>query len=151
LDYYIHHCLAPCIGVASKEEYAEVIKQVILFLEGKQEVVVQELESKMNKAAEALNFEQAAWLRDQIQAINRVIEGQRIATAVRGEQDVIALARLAVGTDFTPDSPIADKAALSCPLPPSTRIRSGRIAQLFVAEASLLRLNRRLSTSWSIA
>jgi len=91
LDYYIHHCLAPCIGVASKEEYAEVIKQVILFLEGKQEVVVRELESKMNKAAEALNFEQAAWLRDRIQAINRVIEGQRIATAVRGEQDVIAL------------------------------------------------------------
>ena len=92
LDYYIHHCLAPCIGVASKGEYAEVIKQVILFLEGKQEVVVRELESKMNKAAEALNFEQAAWLRDRIQAINRVIEGQRIATAVRGEQDVIALA-----------------------------------------------------------
>jgi len=92
LDYYIHHCLAPCIGVASQEEYAEVIRQVILFLEGKQEVVVRELESKMNKAAEALNFEQAAWLRDQIQAINRVIEGQRIATTVRGEQDVIALA-----------------------------------------------------------
>jgi len=92
LDYYIHHCLAPCIGVASQEEYAEVIRQVILFLEGKQEVVVRELESKMNKAAEALNFEQAAWLRDQIQAINRVIEGQRIATKVRGEQDVIALA-----------------------------------------------------------
>lgn len=92
LDYYIHHCLAPCIGVASQEEYDEVIRQVILFLEGKQEIVVRELESKMNKAAEALNFEQAAWLRDQIQAINRVIEGQRIATAVRGEQDVIALA-----------------------------------------------------------
>ena len=92
LDYHIHHCLAPCIGVASQEEYDEVIRQVILFLEGKQEVVVRELESKMNKAAEALNFEQAAWLRDQIQAINRVIEGQRIATAVRGEQDVIALA-----------------------------------------------------------
>ena len=92
LDYDIHHCLAPCIGVASKEEYAEVIKQVILFLEGKQELVVKELESKMNRAAEALNFEQAALLRDQIQAINRVIEGQRIATKVRGEQDVIALA-----------------------------------------------------------
>lgn len=92
LDYDIHHCLAPCIGVASKEEYAEVIKQVILFLEGKQELVVKELESKMDRAAEALNFEQAAWLRDQIQAINRVIEGQKIATKVRGEQDVIALA-----------------------------------------------------------
>jgi len=92
LDYDIHHCLAPCIGVTSKEEYAEVIKQVILFLEGKQELVVKELESKMDRAAEALNFEQAAWLRDQIQAINRVIEGQKIATKVRGEQDVIALA-----------------------------------------------------------
>jgi excinuclease ABC subunit C len=92
LDYDIHHCLAPCIGVASKEEYAEVIKQVILFLEGKQEVVVKELENKMDRAAGTLNFEQAAWLRDQIQAINRVIEGQKIATKVRGEQDVIALA-----------------------------------------------------------
>ncbi len=92
LDYYIHHCLAPCIGAASKEEYAEVVKQVILFLEGKQEVIVQELESKMNKAAEALDFEQAALLRDQIQAINRVIEGQRIAATVKGEQDVIAFA-----------------------------------------------------------
>jgi len=92
LDYDIHHCLAPCIGVASQEEYAEVIKQVILFLEGKQELVVKELESKMNRVAEALNFEQAALLRDQIQAINRVIEGQMIAAKVRGEQDVIALA-----------------------------------------------------------
>ncbi len=92
LDYHIHHCLAPCIGVASKEEYAEVINQVVLFLEGKQELVVKELEGKMNRAAEALNFEQAALLRDQIQAINRVIEGQMIATKVKGEQDVIALA-----------------------------------------------------------
>ncbi|MFC2072451.1 excinuclease ABC subunit UvrC [Chloroflexota bacterium] len=90
LDYYIHHCLAPCIGVVSKQEYSEVIKQVILFLEGKQETVVHGLESKMKKASEALDFEKAAILRDQIQAIDRVIEGQRIATAVRGEQDVIA-------------------------------------------------------------
>jgi len=90
LDYYIHHCLGPCIGAVNKQEYAEVVKQVILFLEGKQEAVAQELESKMRKAAEALDFEKAALLRDQIQAIDRVIEGQRIATTVRGEQDVIA-------------------------------------------------------------
>ncbi len=90
LDYYIHRCLGPCIGAVSKQEYTEVIKQVILFLEGKQETVVQGLESKMQKAAEALDFEKAALLRDQIQAIDRVIEGQRIATTVRGEQDVIA-------------------------------------------------------------
>ena len=92
LWYYVGKCLAPCIGAISKEEYAEVIKQVILFLEGKRGRVVQELESQMSKAAEALEFERAALLRDQIQAIHEVIEGQRIATTVRGEQDVIALA-----------------------------------------------------------
>jgi len=92
LEYHIHHCLGPCIGIVSEEEYAEVIKQIILFLEGKQEMVVQELQSKMDKAAEALDFEKAALLRDQIQAIDRVIEGQRIATTVSGEQDVIAFA-----------------------------------------------------------
>ena len=92
LDYHIHHCLAPCIGAVSQPEYAEVIKQVILFLEGKQDTVVHGLESQMKKAAEALDFEKASLLRDQIQAIDRVIEGQKIATTVRGEQDVIAFA-----------------------------------------------------------
>jgi len=92
LEYHIGHCLAPCIGAVSRKEYAEVIKQVILFLEGKQERVVQQLESKMNKAAEALDFERAAMFRDQIQAVDRVVEGQRIATTVKGEQDVIAFA-----------------------------------------------------------
>jgi len=92
LDYYIHHCIGPCIGVVSEREYAEVIKQVVLFLEGKQETIVQGLGNKMKEAAEALDFEKAALLRDQIQALDRVIEGQRIATTVRGEQDVIAFA-----------------------------------------------------------
>ncbi len=92
LEYHIHHCLGPCIGIVSKEEYTEVIKQVILFLEGKREMVVQELQGKMEKAAEALDFEKASLLRDQIQAIDRVIEGQRIATTISGEQDVIAFA-----------------------------------------------------------
>jgi excinuclease ABC subunit C len=93
LEYHIGNCLAPCIGVVSREEYAEVIKQVILFLEGKQERVVQQLESEMDKAAEALDFEKAGRLRDQIQAVERVVEGQRIATTVKGEQDVIAFAQ----------------------------------------------------------
>jgi excinuclease ABC subunit C len=92
LEYHIGNCLAPCIGAVSREEYAEVIRQVILFLEGKQERVAQELKNKMNQAAEALDFEKAARLRDQIQAVERVVEGQRIATTVKGEQDVIAFA-----------------------------------------------------------
>jgi excinuclease ABC subunit C len=92
LEYHIHHCLGPCIGIVSEKEYAKVIKQIILFLEGKQEMVAQELQNKMDKAAEVLDFEKAALLRDQIQAIDRIIEGQRIATTVSGEQDVIAFA-----------------------------------------------------------
>ncbi|MEK7353721.1 MAG: excinuclease ABC subunit UvrC [Chloroflexota bacterium] len=92
LDYYIHLCPAPCIGAISKREYKEVIRQVILFLEGKQEKVIRGLEGKMGKASEALDFEKAALLRDQLQAIGRVIEGQKVAARVRGEQDVIAFA-----------------------------------------------------------
>jgi len=92
LAYHIHRCLGPCIGAVSKEEYDEVIKQVILFLEGKQEKIVRELASKMKRASRALDFEKATLFRDQIEAINGVVEGQKIATTVRGEQDVIAFA-----------------------------------------------------------
>jgi excinuclease ABC subunit C len=93
LEYHLNNCVGPCIGAVSREEYAEVIKQVILFLEGKEEVVVKQLQDKMNQAAEAQNYEKAAILRDQIKAIHQVIEGQRIATKVKGEQDVIAFAQ----------------------------------------------------------
>jgi len=90
INYYIHHCLGPCIGAVSKPEYSDMIEQVIRFLEGKQEKIVRTLENRMQKASEALDFEKAALLRDQVQSIRRVIEGQKIATKVRGEQDVIA-------------------------------------------------------------
>ncbi len=90
LEYDIGHCLAPCIGETSRAEYDEVIKQLILFMEGKQERVVRQLENRMNQAAEAMDFERAARLRDQIQAVEEVAEGQRIAAKTKGEQDVIA-------------------------------------------------------------
>ena len=90
LEYHIHRCLGPCIGAVSREEYQQVIDQVILFLEGKQERVVRELRSKMEAAAKNLEFEKAALLRDQIGAVERVIERQKIAQA-EGEMDVIAL------------------------------------------------------------
>jgi len=92
LEYHLGRCLAPCLGAVSRQEYAEVIKEVVLFLEGKQEKIVRALQSKMKKASEALDFEKAALYRDQIEAIDNVVEGQRIAAAVRGEQDVIAFA-----------------------------------------------------------
>jgi excinuclease ABC subunit C len=93
LEYHIRRCAAPCIGAIKKEEYDQLIKEVILFLEGKQEKIVKQVEARMKKAADALDFETAARLRDQIGAITSVIEAQSIATRVKGEQDAIAFAR----------------------------------------------------------
>ena len=93
LDYYIHRCLRPCVSAVDKQEYREGINQVILFLEGKQELVLRELNNKMKAAAQQLQFEKASLLRDQIHAVERVIEGQKIAIMAKGEQDVIGLAR----------------------------------------------------------
>jgi excinuclease ABC subunit C len=93
LDYYIHRCLGPCIGAVEKQEYHNVINQVILFLQGKQELILRELNAKMKTAAQQLQFEKAALLRDQINAIEKVIEGQRIAIALQGEKDIIGLAQ----------------------------------------------------------
>ncbi len=90
LEYHLGRCLAPCTGAVSRQEYAQVIKEVILFLEGKQEKVARDLKARMNRAAKATDYEKAALLRDQIQAIQDVIEGEKIAAVIRGEQDVIA-------------------------------------------------------------
>jgi excinuclease ABC subunit C len=93
LDYYIRRCLGPCIGAVEKQEYHDVINEVILFLQGKQELILRELNTKMKSAAQQLQFEKAALLRDQITAIEEVIEGQRIAITLQGEKDIIGLAQ----------------------------------------------------------
>lgn len=93
LEYDLHRCAGPCIGAISRDEYREIINQVIMFLEGKQESVVKGLEQKMVEASERLEFERAAVLRDQISAIEMVTERQKIFSAERGDQDVIALAQ----------------------------------------------------------
>ena len=93
LDFHIHRCLGPCIGAVEKQEYREVIQRVILFLQGKQELILRGLNTEMKAAAQQLRFERAALLRDQIEAIERVIEGQKIAVRLQGEKDVIALAQ----------------------------------------------------------
>ncbi len=92
LEYHLNQCIAPCIGAATQPEYAAVIRQVLLFLEGKQEAVRRELESQMAAAAAALQFEKAAIIRDQIAAIDSVVEGQQIAAVTEGNQDAIAFA-----------------------------------------------------------
>lgn len=93
LEYHIHRCLGPCIGAVTREEYHEMINQVIQFLEGKQELVLRQLNQKMMEASHRFQFEKAALLRDQIRAIEKMIEAQKIAVTLKGEQDVIALAQ----------------------------------------------------------
>jgi len=93
LEYYIHRCVGPCIGAASQEEYATVIGQVVNFLEGKHDLVLEELERQMTEAAESLNFERASRLRDQMRAVQRVASKQRVEAPGGGDQDIIGLAR----------------------------------------------------------
>jgi excinuclease ABC subunit C len=93
LNSQINRCLAPCSGKLPKEQYQAMIKAIMLFLEGRQGELVKGLEVKMNQAAESLNFELAARMRDQLQAVERVIEKQKVISANQEDQDVIAMAR----------------------------------------------------------
>ena len=95
LEYYIHRCVAPCSGLASQEEYAQVVQQVIMFMEGNTEAVTRELKKKMEAAAEELEFERAAALRDQIKGIDQVAEEQQVKVESNpgGDMDFIALAQ----------------------------------------------------------
>ena len=92
LEYYIQRCIAPCTSFCTPDEYREVIDQTMLFLDGKSETVVTQLKSAMSDAAEELNFERAAQLRDQIVAVERVTETQLTADTTAAEIDVFGLA-----------------------------------------------------------
>lgn len=97
LEYHIKRCLAPCTGKVDDDMYADMIKAVCLFLEGRSEDVVRNLRRQMSEAAENLEFETAAKVRDQLAAVEKVIEKQNIVTG-SGDQDALGLARSALGT-----------------------------------------------------
>ena len=93
LEYYINRCVAPCSGHASSEEYAKVIEQVVLFMEGDTEAVTSDLRTNMDQAAEKLEFERAAVLRDRIRSVEKVAEEQRIKVDSNpiGDMDLLAV------------------------------------------------------------
>jgi excinuclease ABC subunit C len=93
LDYYINRCIAPCTSYCTKEEYDEVINQVILFLEGRTDEVVRGLRRQMQAESKAMQFERAARVRDQIQAVERVTERQAVASTKPADEDIFGLAR----------------------------------------------------------
>ena len=92
LEYYIHRCVAPCIGLVDRDQYRQVIDQVVLFLEGHDEKVLRQLKEEMHQASEELRFERAASLRDQVKAIERVAEEQKAVSMGGQDQDVVAAA-----------------------------------------------------------
>jgi excinuclease ABC subunit C len=93
LDYFIHRCIAPCTAYCTKEEYDEVIRQTILFLEGKSSEVVRSLRGQMETASDALQFERAALFRDQLRAVENVAEKQFVERLRPTDEDVFGLAR----------------------------------------------------------
>lgn len=93
LYYDIHLCSGPCIGAITKTDYRQMIEDLAKFLEGKTDPVLKRLQSEMEKASNQLNYEKAAVVRDQIQAVERVVERQKIISNERKDSDVIAMAR----------------------------------------------------------
>ena len=95
LEYYINRCVAPCTGYAGRDDYAKVIDQVILFMEGDTETVTDDLKVNMQLAAEQLEFERAAVLRDRIRSVERVAEEQRIKVDSNpiSDMDLMAVAQ----------------------------------------------------------
>ncbi len=93
LDYYIKRCIAPCTAFCTKEEYDEVIEDVILFLEGKADDVMRRLRDQMARAAEQMEYERAAQIRDQLRSIERTVERQMVATTRQEDVDIFGIAR----------------------------------------------------------
>ena len=88
---YIDKCAAPCVGKVSEEEHREIVAGFCSFMAGRTDEVVKELEAKMLAAAEALDFEQAARLRDDLAAVNKITEQQAIVLGDGTDADVIAI------------------------------------------------------------
>lgn len=89
LNYHIKKCVGPCGGHISKEKYNEMISDIIDILNGKDNYLVKNLKEDMERAAEELDFEKAASLRDKILAIENIVEKQKIFKTMEGDEDFI--------------------------------------------------------------
>lgn len=94
LNKHIKKCVGPCTGEVSKEEYSKMIEEIILFLSGKEEHLIDLLKEKMNKCAMEFNFEDAAMYRDKIKSLEEMTQKQKIDSITSDlNQDIIAMAR----------------------------------------------------------
>ncbi len=93
LNFHIKQCMAPCRGNISKEEYAEVLSQALEFISGGSQKSVAALKTRMEEAAENLEFEKAARLRDRIAAIEKINERQKVVYSKAEHEDFVAFAK----------------------------------------------------------
>ena len=91
LNYHIKQCLAPCQGYVSKEEYRQQVAGALEFLNGNYSPILKDLDEKMNKAAEAMEFEDAARYRDLLSSVRQVSQKQKITEGVGEDKDILAL------------------------------------------------------------
>jgi len=89
LNYHIGLCNSPCGGYISKDEYGKIVKDVTDLLSGKDKDIVKKLKEQMEEAAESLEFEKAAALRDKISALQKITEKQKIITGNFADEDFI--------------------------------------------------------------
>ena len=93
LQYQIKRCVAPCVLPVPEDVYREHVRQAMLFIDGKRQELVAELRQKMQQKSEALEFEAAARIRDQIQAVEKTLEKQRMVAHWGADQDIFGLYR----------------------------------------------------------
>lgn len=92
LNYHIHQCNAPCQGYISQEEYRKAITEVLHFLNGNYDIILKELEEKMQKASEALEFEKALEYRELLQSVQKIAQKQKITDTAGEDRDILAVA-----------------------------------------------------------
>ncbi len=92
LNYHIKKCMGPCRGVEGKEQYLQMIQEIILLLNGKEEELMRRIKENMKASSKKLDFEKAAYYRDQLQALENTLEKQKIISTSMLDQDVIAAA-----------------------------------------------------------
>jgi len=93
LDYQLHLCSAPAVGLVTEEAYKDLVDGAVMFLEGRNKELVKALKGRMNEAALRLDFEKAAEFRDRISAIDVMLEEQKVVTHRATDQDVFAFIR----------------------------------------------------------
>jgi excinuclease ABC subunit C len=93
IEFEMKRCLGPCVGLTNEVAYAELVRGTSLFLRGRSDELARVLTERMQSASEAMRFEEAASLRDQLTAVERTVERQQIVAERKSERDVFGLAR----------------------------------------------------------